>query len=63
MTMNALPQSEIPAGPLAPECWEVPIRVRLEPFVDFSEWLDKQLDQLVVRWQDKAAPSAGRHRR
>jgi hypothetical protein len=56
--MNALPQSETPAGPLAPECWEVPIRVHLEPFVDFSEWLDKQLEQLVVRWQDKAAPSA-----
>jgi hypothetical protein len=60
--MNALPQSELPAGPLAPETWEAPIRVRLVPFVDFSEWLDEQLEQLVLRWRDKAAPCANRRR-
>ena len=61
--MNAEPQSETPAGTLTQECWEVPIRVRLVPYVDFSEWLDNQLDQLVLRWQDKAAPCAMRSHR
>ncbi len=56
--MNALPQSQTSAGPLTQECWDVPIRVRLVPYVDFSEWLEKQLEHLVLRWQDKAAPCA-----
>ena len=60
--MNALPKSDILTGPLAKGTWEAPIRVRLVPFVDFSEWLDKQLEQLVLRWQDKAAPCATRRR-
>ena len=61
--MNAQPQSESPAGSLTQETWDVPIRVRLVPYVDFSEWLEKQLEQLVLRWQDKAAPCATRSKR
>jgi hypothetical protein len=60
--MNALPESETPAGPLAQETWDAPIRVRLVPYVDFSEWMDNQLDLLVLRWKDKAAPCAIRRR-
>jgi hypothetical protein len=60
--MNALPQSEIPAGPLAPESWEAPIRVSLAPYLEFSQALDNALEQLVIRWQDKAAPFATRRR-
>jgi hypothetical protein len=61
--MNAEPQSETATGSLAPECWDVPIRVRLVPYVGFSDWLDNQLEQLVLRWQDKAAPCASRSHR
>jgi hypothetical protein len=61
--MNALPQSEIPAGPLTPETWEAPIRVRLAPFVEFSQQLDEALERLVIQWQDKAAPCATRRGR
>jgi len=60
--MNGLPQSELPAGPLTPECWEAPIRVRLAPYEAFSQWLDKELEKLILRWQDKAAPCASRRR-
>jgi hypothetical protein len=56
--MNAQPQSESPAGNLTRDIWDVPIRVRLVPYVAFSQWLEEELDKLVVRWQGKAAPCA-----
>jgi hypothetical protein len=56
--MNAQPQSETPTDALAREHWDSPIRVRLEPFVAFNEWLDQELDKLVTRWMGKAAPCA-----
>jgi hypothetical protein len=62
--MNTQPQSEIPAKKaLTRELWDVPIRVRLVPYVAFSGWLDEELQKLVLRWQDKAAPCATRKRR
>jgi hypothetical protein len=61
--MHAQPQSEAPTGALTRELWDVPIRVRLVPYVAFSRWLDEELDKLVLRWQDKAAPCALRKRR
>jgi hypothetical protein len=61
--MNTQPQSEMPAGTLTRELWDVPIRVRLVPYVAFSHWLDDQLDKLVLRWQDKAAPCTQLKRR
>jgi hypothetical protein len=61
--MNTQPQSETPAGALTRECWDVPIRVRLVPYVAFSRWLDEELEKLVLCWQDKAAPCALRRRR
>jgi len=56
--MNAQPQSETPAEALTRELWDVPIRVRLVPFVAFNRWMDEELDKLVLRWQGKAAPYA-----
>jgi hypothetical protein len=61
--MNTQPQSETPAGGLTRELWDVPIRVRLVPYVDFSRWLDAELEKLVLRWQGKAAPCARVKRR
>ena len=54
--MNTQPQSETPTGALTRELWDVPIRVRLVPYVAFSQWLDEELEKLVLRWQEKAAP-------
>jgi hypothetical protein len=50
-------------GSLAATCWDVPIRVRLAPYVQFSRWLDGELEKLVERWSGRAAPSARRGRR
>jgi hypothetical protein len=50
-------QSEF-AGALGRGHWDVPIRVRLAPYVDFSRWLDGELEKLVTRWADRAAPGA-----
>jgi len=56
--MNTEPQSETAAGALTREYWDVPIRVRLMTYVAFSQWLDDELDKLVLQWRDKAAPCA-----
>jgi hypothetical protein len=61
--MNTQPQSETPAEALTRDLWNVPIRVRLVPYLAFSHWLEEELDKLVVRWQDKAAPCAFLKRR
>ena len=61
--MNAEPQSKVPAQALTRDLWDVPIRVGLVPYVEFSQWLDGELEKLIARWQDKAAPCATRRRR
>jgi hypothetical protein len=53
-------QQKSDAG-LTRDHWDVPIRVRLLPFVAFSRVMDGQLDALVGRWHPKAAPHC--HRR
>jgi hypothetical protein len=37
--------------------------VESQPFVDFDQWMDGQLDNLVARWIHLAAPNAARVRR
>jgi hypothetical protein len=56
--MTTQPQPATPAGALTRELWDVPIRVRLVPYVAFSGWLDEELEKLIARWQGKAAPCA-----
>jgi hypothetical protein len=53
------------SGPaaLTSEHWDVPIRVRLVPYVAFGQWIDRELEKLVARWIDRAAPAAQRRRR
>jgi hypothetical protein len=50
-------------GALTRDHWDVPIRVRLLPYVEFSRRLDGELDKLVARWADQAAPNARQPRR
>jgi hypothetical protein len=47
-----------PPGLLTAEHWDVPIRVRLVPYVAFGQWMDQELEKLVQRWVGKAAPCA-----
>ena len=49
---------------IARDCWDVPVRVRLEPYVEFIRRLDGELEELVARWAHTAAPGAtGRRQR
>ena len=61
MTSNT--QNTTSVGLLAPEHWDVPIRVRLVPYVAFSRRLDGQLEKLVRQWLPKAAPCSNNPRR
>ena len=45
---------------LTREHWDVPIRVRLLPYIEFTRWIEEELEKLVARWSDKAAPCARR---
>lgn len=38
--------------------WDVPIRVRLRPYLLFSRRLDGELHKLVGQWVHTAAPGA-----
>jgi hypothetical protein len=55
------PQSEF-TGALTRDHWDVPIRVKLVPYVEFSRWMDRELEKLVAHWADQAAPNARRQR-
>jgi hypothetical protein len=48
---------------IARDCWDVPVRVRLQPYVQFIRRLDGELEKLVARWADTAAPNAPGWRR
>lgn len=36
--------------------WDVPVRVRLRPYVQFSRRMEDELEKLVARWAHTAAP-------
>jgi hypothetical protein len=55
--------SSVAVGSLTSDHWDVPIRVRLGPYVEFSRWLDGQLRKLVRQWSGRAAPAARKTRR
>ena len=61
--MNSPQQESTFSEALTREHWDVPIRVRLMPYVEFTCWLDEELEKLVERWEGKAAPNARRCRR
>ncbi len=58
--MNSPQQESLFSEALTREHWDVPIRVRLMPYVEFTCWLDEELEKLVERWEGKAAPNARR---
>lgn len=44
--------------PITRRHWDVPIRVRVLPYVRFISRLDEQLRDLVARWAHTAAPNS-----
>ena len=61
--MKKHPQEPATPAALRPVHWDVPIRVRLAPYVAFGQWMDQELQTLVERWRGTAAPCAMRWRR
>lgn len=43
---------------IARDHWDVPVRVRLRPYLCFIRRLDGELEQLVAKWAHTAAPNA-----
>jgi hypothetical protein len=48
--MQLYQENTTSAASLTREHWDVPIRVRLLPFVEFSRDLDRELEELVARY-------------
>jgi hypothetical protein len=61
--MSVYPTSSLRSGSLGRDHWDVPIRVRLLTYVEFTRWLDGELEKLVARWAGQAAPAARRRQR
>jgi len=40
--------------------WDVPVRVKLRPYVLFVRHMEGELKQLVAQWAHTAAPNAAR---
>jgi hypothetical protein len=53
--------NDTPRDPLTTQTDEpTMVLVESKPFVDFDQWMDEQLDELVARWVHTAAPNAAR---
>lgn len=53
--------NDTPLNPLTAQGVEpTMVLVESKPFVDFDQWMDEQLDELVARWVHAAAPNAAR---
>jgi hypothetical protein len=42
--------------------WDVPVRVELRAYLDFTRRINIQLRRLVERWENKSRPVSKRHR-
>jgi hypothetical protein len=51
--MKSPQQESLFSEALTRDHWDVPIRVRLLPYVEFTAWLDEELEKLVERWAAK----------
>ena len=60
--MNSQKQDVARALMIARDYWDVPLKVRLRPYVKFIRRLDDDLEELVARWAHTAAPNAQRSR-
>jgi hypothetical protein len=52
--------NDTPLNPLTAQVEPTMVLVESKPFVDFDQWMDEQLDELVARWLHAAAPNAAR---
>ncbi len=48
---------------IARDHWDVPVRVRLRPYLRFCRQIDGELEELVARWIHTMAPNSRSSRR
>jgi hypothetical protein len=60
--MNNLDQNLLNFMNIGRDHWDVPVRVELRAYLDFTRRMNIQLRRLVERWEDKSRPVSKRHR-
>ncbi len=61
--MKDLDQNSLGYVTIGREYWDVPVRVELRPFSNFTRRMNLQLRHLVERWAENAAPAARKFHR
>ncbi|MGD0382355.1 MAG: hypothetical protein ABSA77_02460 [Thermoguttaceae bacterium] len=55
--MNNLEQNLLSFVSIGRDHWDVPVRVDLRAYLDFTRHINVQLRRLTERWESRAAPS------
>lgn len=58
--MNNLDQNTFCFVGIGRDHWDVPVRVELKAYLEFTRRMNIQLRQLIERWESQAAPAARR---
>jgi hypothetical protein len=58
--MNNLEQNQLSFLSIGRDHWDVPVRVELRAYLEFTRRINIQLRRLTERWESKAAPNAKR---
>jgi len=61
--MNNLEQNLLSFVSIGRDHWDVPVRVELRAYLDFTRHINVQLRRLTERWESRAAPTAKRFHR
>jgi hypothetical protein len=61
--MNNLEQQLLSYVGIGRDHWDVPVKVELRAYLDFTRRINMQLRQLVNRWEKKTRPASKRLRR
>jgi hypothetical protein len=61
--MNNLEQKLLSYVGIGRDHWDVPVRVELRAYLDFTRRINMQLRKLVNHWEKKSSPASKRLRR
>jgi len=61
--MNKLDQNSLSFMSIGRDHWDVPVRVELRAYLDFTRRMNIQLRRLTERWANKASPASKRFHR
>lgn len=61
--MNNLDQNKLSFVSIGRDHWDVPVKVELRAYLDFTRRINIQLRRLVDRWENKSRPVSKRFHR